>query len=751
MPHRRKPRRTKADQQLIRLEQEKPANVIALDSDRVEWSDRGNLVPKLSEGDRLEIEETIRQRFDSAEETTNNIAKEINKSERQFKGLFPDWEEWADISDDDVRIFMKKTMEQVQVVYAHLDGLTGQLNPLLTMQPAVTGVYPPRMEFERAKVKELMVNYYLDKNKFKKDVLSRWRWNFLKHPSAYLRVTYEVDSMQPDIRFDVVDRGMLYLDPYITTGDVKDGAWIIERAVVTRDEAVRNIDMGYWHVEGDLSEVSNLFAPPQDDVVARLTSNNLQGADHRGPEQDDLVEVMHYWQAEKRGAPHAYGVVLGGRNGKLVRWGPNPYPYKGLPYRGKSYMRDVYKPDGVSLSMQYRHIQELYNTFFNLRIEDVLENVKQRFHVFSSLFDDKTKEDHENNQKYVRFADAFMQQIIDSNKSLSDFMLPPTGGDSTQHLLSDLQYIGQEGEGQISVGDTMRGQNPQTGATLGQVQEQLMQSLGVFRPIFTQEMTLIEEIGEIVNTYFADPDFFGPERIASIIGPNRYAKVIEGFQTDSRTGIAARAVYADEMDVDVTVEVLNQAEHLASRTLRLQQQDVFFESLRHHPELAAEAAKTINFSALYMRRLQDMGEDIEAITFTDEEKAQRAEEQEKQRHQEKMEIMQDAILLEDAKEEARAKREIQVANQKTAAEMASTENKLEAQHDFAVAEAVAKANAEHRTAMAEMLQDHKLTMERMFLEADLEIKAAKQGVTSSVQTGGNDVNTPSAASGKGEG
>jgi len=164
--------------------------------------------------------------------------------------------------------------------------------------------------------------------------------------------------MEPDIKIEVVDRGMLYLDPYIMTGDIKDAAWVIERGIVTRDDVERQVRSGHWKIDGDMNDLSNLFAPPQDDLVRRILGLDIGNAEHRGPERDDLIEIHHYWQAERRGAPHAYGVILGGRNGTLVRWGPNPFPYKGIPYRGKSYFPDTYKPDGTSLAMQYRSIQE---------------------------------------------------------------------------------------------------------------------------------------------------------------------------------------------------------------------------------------------------------------------------------------------------------------------------------------------------------------------------------------------------------
>ena len=746
MPHRRKPRRSKMDRQLITLEQTESADVLTYQFNQSPVLKEGNLAQKLSPHDVEGIEEMIRQRFDSAEETTNLVTKEILRAERQFKGLFSDGKfneqkEYEDIDDGDIRIFMRKTMEHIQVVFSHLDGLTSQLNPLLVFQPSPSGIHPPQEEFERAKLKEILVEFYFKKNRFKKDVLPRWRMNFLKHPSAYLEVVYNGDPIEPDIQINLVDRGMLYIDPWIDTGDIKDAGWVIKRAVVTRDEVEEKVRQGHWHLEHGMTDLSNLFAPPSDDLVRQLIGSNVGNSDARGPERDDLIEVLYYFQAERRGMPHAYGVILGGKNGGLVRWGPNPFPYKGIPFRGKSYIRDSYKPDGTSLAMQYRSIQEVFNTFFNLRLEDVLENVKRRIHVAGQLFDETTQEDHENNQKYIRLAEGFTQQILEQGRKLSDFMMSPSDGDSTQHLLSDLQYLGGEGQSQTNINDAFRGQNPQSGATLGQVQEQLVRALGVFRPIFSQEMALCEEIGEIVSTYFSDPDFFGPERIISIIGHNRYTKTVRGFFSDGRTGISARRVTPDEMDVDVTIDAINQAEKMASKTLRMQQRGAFFEYLRHHPELAKEAARTINFSELFLSDLRDMGEDIEAITFTPEEQEKRAQEQEQQKQQAMQQEVQFEAQKEEAKEGAKTKREVQVQQIKAGFQEEIDDNKIDEESEAKIREIAAKAFEDHKAEMAEMLQDHQLKLERMQEEARLEIAAAKAGVNVSIKTGGNSINS----------
>ena len=85
MSHRRKPRRSKMDQQLITLEQTESANVTEFSFSQSAVMEAGNLAKKLTPHRVEEIEEMIRQRWDSAEETTNLVTQEILRSERQCK------------------------------------------------------------------------------------------------------------------------------------------------------------------------------------------------------------------------------------------------------------------------------------------------------------------------------------------------------------------------------------------------------------------------------------------------------------------------------------------------------------------------------------------------------------------------------------------------------------------------------------------------------------------------------------------
>ena len=484
--------------------------------------------------------------------------------------------------------------------------------------------------------------------------------------------------------------------------------------------------------------------------MTRLLGRHATPANARGPERDELIEVWHYWQSERRGQPHAYGVMVGGRGGTLVRWGPNPFAYKGIPYRGKAYMRDSYRVDGISLARQYRNIQELYNTFLNLRIADVLENVKRRVFVLAEMFDEQTSKDHRTDQKYIRMKSAFIQQMIEHGMKMSDFLIPDQGGDSTQHLLQDLGYLNAEGAATTSISDIFRGQNPQTGATLGQVQEQLQRSLGVFRPIYTQEMRLIEEVGEIICTYLEDPEFFGEERLVSIIGPSKYTRYIP-FETDKTGTLYTHYASADEMEMNISVDVVNQAEKLASRTLRLQSRQLFFESMRHQPDLMKEAGEEINFTAMMLGALSDMGEDVEAITRTPQEKQERAKQQQVKMQGAMQQQMQIAAM------EAKAKGlEKQMAEEARAASGAAIEKAkgaerrqdVSAQHEASLEEITAKIGGELRAAMTLENQEFQHDLAKMLQEFRLEMFAMASGTQVSIGSAGpNKINKVPGASG----
>ena len=716
MAHRGVQRAIKEERRLLK-QQEQAAQVYQFP---VQKREDGNDLPNMSETDRIELETLITDRFHSASDTTDEMAREIDKAERQFKGIFPDMQQGQEFHPDDHRVFIKKTLENAQAIHAHMDSLTAQLDPPLIFQPVPSGIFPPEQEYKRAKLKEIIVNQILRDNKLKKSVLPRWRWNFLKHPSAYVSLHYENDPHGPDLKIEVEDRADLYIDPSIKSGNVQDAGWIIKRAFISAEEAQWFVDEGYWHYPDSAIEIGHWYGGGQNqDILARMLGQSAIHGHHRGPDRDRWLEVWHYWQAPGRGIPHAYGVMLGGESGRLVRYGPNPYPYKKVPFFGKAYLQDPYRPDGMSLAYQYRSIQEVYNTFFNLRIEDVLQGVKNQWVTFEDLFNETTEADIAQNKRMIRFNKQFMQQMLDAKVGLESLMKQIGSGESTQHLLQDLQYLEAQGASNVNASDVFRGQNPQSGATLGQVQEQLFRSLGVFRPIYAQEMMLLEELGEAINVYLNDPEFYGAERMAAIVGPNRYRDVI-GMQVDAKTGVAAMRVPYDEMEVDITVEAVSQADHLASKTIRLTALSLFMESIRNLPEVAAEFQREVNVGALFMQHLQESGYDIEAIRLTPEQKKERADAQQQQRKQ----ALEDQGMILKMQSQADGEREALREQARTQGKLSELQTKAGLDSNLMIDEIVAK----HQATLQEMNRQFLHDIAKMVKEASLESAKDVEGV-----------------------
>jgi len=216
--------------------------------------------------------------------------------------------------------------------------------------------------------------------------------------------------------------------------------------------------------------------------------------------------------------------------------------------------------------------------------------------------------------------------------------------------------------------------------------------------------------------YLEDPDFFGAERIASMVGPNRYAKAVEGFATDSATGFSARRITYDEMDVDVTLDVINGADHIASRTLRTSSFAFFFEALRDHPELMKRAQSRLNFERILERYLEDMGEDLEAITLTEEEQQEQAQQDAKQR---KAAIAQE-LQLQQGKERVKAEGKSLVEQARTQGRMAEQRERITLEHRTGLMGKMRELMGEHQTRMAEANQDFLHDLALMHEEAALE-------------------------------
>jgi len=672
-------------------------------------SDRENMVPRMTEDAKLEARSMIEDRYAAASDTTDKIAAKMDKWQRQYDG------EWQDGTlADDEKIYLPKTREQVQVVRAYILQLVSQLNPLVTMQPMVTSIWASTEEYRRAKVAEALLDFHFDDLwKIRDDVFPRWLNDFLMFTMAVWKVTYREDKTLPDLNIDVIDRALLYIDP--NARDVKDAGWIIEKYYLPRSEILQRIEDGHWHFDkDDLTYVESGFNNLAPDIRRRYC-----GADDTGHRfsiaEDELLEVWDYWQAPRHGRDDAYAVILGGRGGHMVRYGRNPFPYKGLPYRAKSFDPNNYRPDGVGLVQQYTPFQELVNNFLNMRITDVRKNIIRPVAVTGRFIDAQTQQDFKDGNQYVRLSDEVMEASKDPSFDLKKHFSELPGGTSTGELLvQDLPFVLGQGSESSHLSDVFKGQAPPHQATLGQIQEQLSRNQGVYRPIYLQVMRGFEELAEICMAYFKDEDFFPQDRIIQVIGQNKYAAEI-GEWHNPGGDLFVRSVSPDETDVDVTIDAVNAADALASRTFLITSLEQIFQSIGQIPELFEVLKKKLDFVKIAELMINSTGQDIEGIRLSPE--AMKAREQEEQQQQQQaIELQKLAMQLEaqkvameeQAKQQARAQGQIAIDQAKSATDLDSKTIQLDQETKNSIREMLVEIGENLRADIVRMNEEARL-------------------------------------------
>ena len=710
MAHRRKPKWLKQAQALVTTN-----NVVRVPKS-VMPGDRDNQVQQMDENDKAEIVTVITNRFETARQTTEDIITKEMEWDKQYHG------KWNDPTISDEAIFLPKTREQFQTVYAYLMLLVSQLQPIVTMQPMVSTIYASNEEYRRAKVMEAMTDFYMDDVwKIRDDVFPRWLKSFLKNTMAVWKVTYREDKFLPDLKIDVVDRALLYIDP--TARDIRSAGWIIEKYFLTRSELMQRIDEGHLYFpEETIDRVYAGAAAIPDDIFRRYYGENFTPS--ASIQEDELIEMWDYWQAPTRGLQDVYAVIVGGESGQLGRYGRNPYPYKGLPYRAKSFDPHEYRPDGTGLVEQYRPFQELINNFLNMRITDVRKNIIRPVAATGRFIDGQTQQDFQDGQKIVRLSDEVLEASKDPAFDIRKHFVELPFQTSTDSLLvQDLPFILNQGKESSNISDVFRGQAPPHQATLGQVQEQLNRNQGVFRPIYLQVMRGFEELAEIMAEYFKSPEFFPGERIIQIIGKNRYADVVKDWHNPGGN-LFVRKVTPDEMDVDVTIDAVNGADALASRTFLMSSLEQILRGIGQIPELANVIKEDLNFTKIVELMINASGQDSEAIRYTPEEKKQRAQQQEAMKQQamqmqhHMMEMQAKVTAMEEsAKAQAKGQAQVQVDQSRLQGE-AAKESAIQAQ----------AATQTFKLEMAKIMENFKTDLALMIKEAALEREALKAEV-----------------------
>lgn len=677
---------------------------------------RSNIVSRMSANAKQEVVTLIGDRYNSVEKITDSIATRMNENEKQYQG---EWLEPNEDSEED--IYIPKTRELLETIHAYILSLVSQLKPIVTVQPKISNLAHAREQYQNAKLLEAMLQYYFDDVwNIRTDIFPIWLKKFLKHPLSVAKISYFEDNFKPDLKIENIDRAFLYIDAYAK--DLTDARWLIERYYLPRAEVEERIKQGHWKLspgdmgllEGGIDTSSSANA----ETLARIygQTNFLNGESNII--EDDLIEIWDYWQAPIGGLVDVYAVVIGGREGALARYGRNPFPYKGIPYRGKAFDPKEDSVDGVSFVEQYSPMQQAINQIYNLRFKDVRKNIISPVMVLHDAVDEQTQQDMADGHKLVRASAAITARLKDNpNEKLADMFVPLPISTSTQELLvGDLPAILGLGKEASHITDVFQGQAPQGRNTLGQIQEQLSRSQGAFRPIYLSVMRWFEEIAEICFMYFKDEDFYSEERIISIIGETHYRDIIDKF-TNVGGETFSTAVSADDLDIDVTFNAVNQADQLASKTFMLSSLEQIFQSIGQIPELYQDARKKINFSAVFDDMFFKAGFDAEAFRFTpeqmEEEKQQQAIQQQ-QAEQQRQQAMQEQLAfqsqLELGKQQAIAQGKIAIDDNHTTNSVQADTAKSTIQNTLDIGRDEAKTNNELVADLVRMQREFILEM-----------------------------------------
>ena len=458
--------------------------------------------------------------------------------------------------------------------------------------------------------------------------------------------------------------------------------------------------------------------------------------------EDELIEIGYYWQAGSRGLGDAFAVVIGEQR-FLVRYGKIPFSYKGIPFRGKSYDPHEWQLDGTGLLEIDRGIQEVTNTLFNLRLDDVRQNMMAPYITTGRFVDQTTLDDAAARRRLWRASEeSYEASQNDPNFDLSKHFFRLQLEAATDGIFQDLAFILGQGKENTNVQDVFQGQMPQKQATLGEVREVLERNMGVFKPIWTQMMRAIEEIAEIAFEYYKDPLFFGENRIISIVGQNRYAETVKGW---AQVGdMTVREVSADEMDVDATIVAVSAADAFMARTLRVSTINEFMASTGQNPGVWDEIKDHYEWAEIFGEVFQQGGFDLERTKRTPEKVQQIQKSRQDAQQAAQKEALSTQLQLLQAKEQAAAAGEAQVAQVKSQAEMQREHGRIKAEAETDLRQILTQTRVELAADLQKIETELELkrrnAMEQMLLEFRLEMAAQMQGLKVSIGVGGNQIN-----------
>ena len=693
-----------------------------------------NWLPDMSIAAIEEVNNTIDRRYESAAPVTDAQSEKMERLERLYNG---EWENKE--HEDEERIFLAKGREALQVVSAFLYGMLLQVPKLLEFRPAPTTLIGLKEAWRSAKLSEALTNYHFDDLwKIRHTVLRDYTKVFLKFSTGIIRTDYFPSMTQPDLRFAVVDRALQFFDPY--AHKIKECKWWIEKEFWERSAVEDMFKMGHWIRPKDLPDIvpSVMSTASNDATLRRFFGSIAIGTP--SIEADELVEVRKYIQAPGRGLEHRYACQLGGTGGWLVGYGPNPSPYKGIPYSGDSFDRHEWQIDGKGLLEMHQALNEVINTLLNLRLDDVKQNIWSPSIVPEDLINDQTLDDIENRAKLVRGDKDVIASYVQLGKRLQDYVMPlPINAKSSEAVYQDIAFAMGQSDRAGHSGDVFRGQSPSKVTTAQEIHEVLSNNQGVFQPAFMSIMQVVEDMGEIANAYFRNPDFYGEERIMLATG-GRYEDVVKQWDFDS-DGLRAARVSFDQMNQDVTIRATNGAEAMLARTFKAAVVKDLIASIGQVEGLFPELQDRFDLVPIIIDMFRGVVADVDSFERTPEQIKQRQEERAQRSQQGLAQQTQLATLAARAKEEAKADGQIKAAQGAAAAEASRDALRISQESEAKMRELLAEHSAAERHELRVLLLEHVHTMKEMMLEQKLEIEAAKAAPKSSVGGGGNRVNT----------
>lgn len=581
-----------------------------------------NIIDSLDRSSYDDINFTIEERLYSAEGKTNEMSVKMDKWEKQYKG---EWYKKQDNEED--LIFLRKTKEQVSIVYSHILSIVNDLSPLVTFYPIVTRMESAQLEKDRALISEALVDYILnDLVRFKEDILPQFLKSFLKYSMGILKLTWMPDSSRSDFRIENIDRSDIFIDPH-AKADIKNASWIIHRYGLPKREVLKRKRDGHyklprWHTENDI-----MGLPVYEGHNGTVSVNNRRSmgalkSQHTTILEDENVEILEYWQSPKNGLSDVYCVMVGGITGINVRYGPNPYPYKNHPFFAKSYDPHELEVDGEGLVQELEDTQKVINTFLNMRVEDVRNNMHRPIGINERLVNDATISDFENRRKLLRFD----KDYIDEQRSLNPGYNPGSDivdipmGTSTDNLLSqDLPFFLAQSKENTGVTDAFAGNVMDRQVTATQFTNTLSRSTGRMRPVLLQIASLCEELGDAIHTYLKSPEFFGEDRILQITPESKYRQIQEGwFNLDKTTVI--RSVSPDDMMVDGTMKAVSGFEDQINKSVASSEIINILQGISLNPDMYKAFSKKVNVSELCAKWLSTTRiPDMKSLLYTDEE------------------------------------------------------------------------------------------------------------------------------------